>query len=296
MIIVHVGVGPTSTTVYGGRRWLKRQRSAGVVWVTAAVNNGHKKQNHYAVLGVPTSASSADIKKAFRLLARKWHPDVSKDTQAAEMFKNIHMAYQVLSDKATRIQYDRVLKSHDTDSIKRNIYRNFGTEDELEVYGWSEWQKMQREKRRKQYYRARENLYYTESDEQRKNNTPEEERGSFIEVLQSVFLSVFLMQTVGCQLSLIYTSLTAWIDGKLDAGYKLGYLIAWVLGGKGGVLLSVCLSFASWACGKNSSSIVTLVVVAMWVGSNLLSYAPLPQGALLALLYMSAKLQGDLKF
>ncbi|KAL9237763.1 hypothetical protein vseg_012273 [Gypsophila vaccaria] len=229
----------------------------------------------------------------------QWHPDVSKDSQAVEMFKSIHMAYQVLSDEATRIQYDRVLKSHEypTESIKRNIYHNFGMEDELEAYSWSERQKMQREKRRKQFYRARENFsYYNESDEQPKNNTTEDERSPFMDVLQSVFLSVVLMQTVGCQLSLIYSSLTAWLDGRLDAGYKLGYLIAWVLGGKGGVLLSVCLSVASWVCGKNSSSVVTLVIVAMWIGSNILRYAPLPQGALLALLYMSAKLQGDLKF
>ncbi|EFH69253.1 predicted protein, partial [Arabidopsis lyrata subsp. lyrata] len=51
--------------------------------------------------------------------------------------------------------------------------------------------------------------------------------------------------------------------------------------------------FASWLCGKASSSVVVLMVVAMWVGSNLARHAPLPQGALLTLLYMSIKLQVD---
>lgn len=135
---------------------------------------------------------------------------------------------------------------------------------------------------------------YSETDEIFEEETPDEERGPFTEVLRSAFLSLFLMQTFGSQIALTFTALMAFVDRKLDAGYKLGYLIAWILGGRGGILLTLCLSFASWVCGKTSSSVVTLVVVAMWVGSNLARYAPLPQGALLTLLYMSIKLQVDL--
>ncbi|KAH9608476.1 hypothetical protein KSS87_014399 [Heliosperma pusillum] len=297
MIIGQVGVGPSWSSKYGGLRlglgW--RRRRKGVFMV---VNK--KKQNHYVVLGVTPCASSAHIKKAFRLLARQWHPDVNKNLQAAEMFKSIHLAYQVLSDETARTEYDRVLKFHECtrDPITRSVYHNSKTEDEIEVHGWSDWQKTGENRCTKRYYDIGRGdfSYYTQSHEQPKNNKSKEERSSLLEVLQSVFLSVFLMHTIGCQLSLLYSSLTAWLDGKLDAGYKLGYLIACVLGGRGGVLLSICLRFASWVCGKNSSSVVALVIVAMWIGSNILTYAPLPQGVLLALLYMSVKLQGDLKF
>lgn len=119
----------------------------------------------------------------------------------------------------------------------------------------------------------------------------EEERDSFSEVLRSAFLSLFLMQTFGCWLSLTYSSFAAFLDRKLDDGYKIGYLVAWILGGRGGILLTLCLSIASWVCGKTSSSLIVLVMVAMWVGPYLARFAPLPQGALLTLLYVSIKLQ-----
>lgn len=138
-------------------------------------------------------------------------------------------------------------------------------------------------------------LFYSGTDDMSGEEACEEERGSFIEVLRSAFVSLFLMQTVGCRLSLTFSSLMALVDRKLDAGYRVGYLIALILGGRGGVLLSLCLSFASWVCGKTSSGVVALVVVAMWVGSNLARHVPLPKGALLALLYKSIKLQVDLK-
>lgn len=62
----------------------------------------------YEVLGVARSASAADIKSAFRKLARKYHPDVNPgDAQAEERFKEINHAYEVLSDDAKRAHYDQ---------------------------------------------------------------------------------------------------------------------------------------------------------------------------------------------
>ena len=62
-------------------------------------------QNYYEVLGVGRSASSEEIKRAFRRLARENHPDVKKDDpQANERFKEINEAYQVLSDPQRRSQ------------------------------------------------------------------------------------------------------------------------------------------------------------------------------------------------
>lgn len=65
------------------------------------------KQDLYAVLGVPRQASEADIKKAYRKLARKHHPDVNPgNKQAEERFKEISFAYDVLSDTQKRKTYD----------------------------------------------------------------------------------------------------------------------------------------------------------------------------------------------
>lgn len=60
----------------------------------------------YAVLGVPAAADAADIKSAYRRLARMWHPDVCREPDAAEQFKRINHAYEVLKAPATRAKYD----------------------------------------------------------------------------------------------------------------------------------------------------------------------------------------------
>ncbi|KAI3823328.1 hypothetical protein L1987_04763 [Smallanthus sonchifolius] len=65
------------------------------------------QQDHYAVLGVSADASASDIKKAYRLLARKYHPDVNKDSQATEVFKAVNLAYEVLSNDTKRNQFIR---------------------------------------------------------------------------------------------------------------------------------------------------------------------------------------------
>ena len=66
-------------------------------------------KDYYATLGVPRDASAADIKKAFRKLARKHHPDVATDKKAAEAkFKEINEANEVLSDPEKRRKYDQL--------------------------------------------------------------------------------------------------------------------------------------------------------------------------------------------
>lgn len=64
-------------------------------------------RDYYEVLGVQRNASSDDIKKAFRRLARQYHPDVSKEADAEKKFKEINEAYEVLSDDGKRQRYDR---------------------------------------------------------------------------------------------------------------------------------------------------------------------------------------------
>ena len=63
-------------------------------------------KDFYDVLGVDRNASPADIKKAFRELSKKYHPDVNKDPGAEEKFKEINEAYSVLSDPKKKQNYD----------------------------------------------------------------------------------------------------------------------------------------------------------------------------------------------
>ena len=68
-----------------------------------------ENEDYYAILGIKKDATEAEIKKAYRKLALKWHPDKNPNNreEAEEKFKKINEAYSVLSDKNKRRQYDR---------------------------------------------------------------------------------------------------------------------------------------------------------------------------------------------
>src|SRR6476661_5784640 len=66
-------------------------------------------KDFYAVLGVPSTATQDEIKKAYRKLAKKYHPDANaNDAKAAERFKEISEAYNVVGDAEKREQYDEM--------------------------------------------------------------------------------------------------------------------------------------------------------------------------------------------
>ncbi len=69
-------------------------------------------RDYYKDLGVEAAASEDDIKKAYRRLARKYHPDVSKEPDAEQRFKAINEAYEVLRDKNRRAAYDNLGRSY----------------------------------------------------------------------------------------------------------------------------------------------------------------------------------------
>ncbi len=69
-------------------------------------------KDYYKELGVSADASSDDIKKAYRRLARKYHPDVSKETGAEDRFKSINEAYEALRDPNRRSAYDELKRNY----------------------------------------------------------------------------------------------------------------------------------------------------------------------------------------
>ena len=66
-----------------------------------------EKRDYYEVLGIDKKASQEDIKKAYRKLVKKYHPDVNKDDGAEEKFKEVQEAYEILSDDSKRSAYDQ---------------------------------------------------------------------------------------------------------------------------------------------------------------------------------------------
>lgn len=68
----------------------------------------------YLILGVEKDSTEKEIQRAFRSLSKKWHPDVSEEKDAAEVFKKIHEAYEVLSDSEKRKGYDEFIEKERT--------------------------------------------------------------------------------------------------------------------------------------------------------------------------------------
>ena len=67
---------------------------------------GVQYKDYYEILGVDRKASSDDIRKAYRKLAKQYHPDVSKEKNAEAKYKEINEAYEVLKDPDKRQKYD----------------------------------------------------------------------------------------------------------------------------------------------------------------------------------------------
>lgn len=83
-------------------------------------------KDYYATLGVEPSAGEAEIKTAYRRLARKYHPDVSKEAGAEDKFKAINEAYEALRDPEKRAAYDQLRAQGYRPGEEFNVPPNYG--------------------------------------------------------------------------------------------------------------------------------------------------------------------------
>ncbi len=98
-------------------------------------------KDYYSILGVDKNADTKEIKKSFRQLAKKYHPDINKEEGTEEKFKEIQEAYEVLSDENKRYQYDNY-GTNGFDNIFENNYQQYSYSDinsNFKFFDLKEW-------------------------------------------------------------------------------------------------------------------------------------------------------------
>ena len=88
-----------------------------------------EKRDYYEVLGVEKGSDKKELKKAYRKLAMKYHPDVNEDPESADKFKEVSEAYAVLSDEEKRNTYDQFGHAGMGGYSNEDIFRNANFDD-----------------------------------------------------------------------------------------------------------------------------------------------------------------------
>lgn len=146
--------------------------------------------DYYQLLGIDRKASLSEVKKAYRELAKKYHPDLNNDPKASNVFQNIQSAYEVLADPRKRKIYDYLLFRKEKRQFQGQFHNTFQKEEE-------------RAKQEQAYQRAKEQV----KKERYQLNTPAE------------FLQFNLKQTVGLAITGIVL-----IAGMLLTGVGINFL------------------------------------------------------------------------
>ena len=111
----------------GSREWPNDEAFRDAMSKCKVSQRRHGRVNHYKTLGVPVTATKEEIKRAYKTLAVKWHPDknIGNEEEASEMFQKVAVAYEVLGDEEKRMRYDRGEEEDGSGSGQRGGFQGF---------------------------------------------------------------------------------------------------------------------------------------------------------------------------
>ncbi|EFJ07316.1 hypothetical protein SELMODRAFT_429868 [Selaginella moellendorffii] len=275
------------------------------LWIPRAISGG--KKNHYEILGLHYNASPLEIKKAFRQLAHKYHPDVNKAADAEEIFKSVRVAYEVLSNETSRREYNQTLhhqRTRTTSSPEGTDYNSFryARSQSYRYYERVDFDTSDYERRSGRSSRRRRKFEPTwvrrhrtgaRDDEFDSSNMAEESQDDgedWLAEWQSsrnmIFLATWTLAVIfyrfGIRAALAALGVAMSFRTKLSTWYKLALAVAWLIGGGRGMLVAYLVMQASSLWGGACDVAVFTLVFGIWLrGSFLSGYVFLPPPVLL---------------